>query len=117
MSNPATPRLSVRGGAVVLRGVTLFLAAAKNHRACTIHANSKQGKGKAGKGMTDKDMCKCSPKLLELARRDNLFTRNEVEALYKIYKKLITFNKTTSKGNATQNSGSSVIGKPTTVSE
>lgn len=43
--------------------------------------------------------------------------RHEIEALYKIYKKLITFNKTTSKGNATQNSSPSVIGKSTTVSE
>ncbi|KAJ8921578.1 hypothetical protein NQ315_010483 [Exocentrus adspersus] len=119
MSKSATtnPRLSVRGGAVVLRGVTLFLAAAKSHRGCTAAAGSKQGKSK-GRGMTTSDKeCKFSPKLLELARRDNLFTRNEIEALYKIYKKLITFNKASSRGKASQNSNISGIGKSAMVSE
>ncbi|KAJ8967436.1 hypothetical protein NQ314_002884 [Rhamnusium bicolor] len=110
------PRLTMRGGALVLRGVTLFLAAARSHRAFTSHTN-KQNKGKGRKNMSDKDACKCSPKLLEIIKRDTSFSRSEIEALYKIYKKLITFNKTT-KGNSKQNSNTnSVIGKPTTISE
>ncbi|CAH1173870.1 unnamed protein product [Phaedon cochleariae] len=114
---PGSPKkLSMRGGAIVIRGVTLFLAAGKSHRASPNPAG-KGGKGKGRKKMSDKDACKCSPKVMEAARRDTLLDRKEIEALYKIYKKLITFSKTKKTENVKKSSSATIIGKQTTVSE
>ncbi|CAH1102504.1 unnamed protein product [Psylliodes chrysocephalus] len=112
-------KLSMRGGIYLLKGVTLFLAASgKNPRAAADQPSASSGKTKGRKRMNDKDACKCSPKIMEAARRDTLFSRKEIEALYRIYKKLITFNKTTPQGDVNPTTTSAtVIGKPPTVSE
>ncbi|XP_074041630.1 calaxin [Leptinotarsa decemlineata] len=121
MSKPAASsspkkKLSMRGGAIVVRGVTLFLAAGKGSKSST--NNNRSGKGKGRKKMSDKDAFKCSPKLMEAAKKDTLLNRKEIEGLYKIYKTLITFSKTSSKVTAKQTSGSSSgIGKQAAVSE
>ncbi|KAJ8943335.1 hypothetical protein NQ318_000550 [Aromia moschata] len=111
-------RLTMRGGAMVMRGITLFLAAARSNRGFVVQAGDREDGDQDERRMADKDAIKCSAKVLENVRRDTLFTRDEIESLYKIYKKLVTFNRLTSRGNARQNStAASIIGKPTTVSE
>ncbi|KAG5872988.1 hypothetical protein JTB14_025354 [Gonioctena quinquepunctata] len=115
--SPSKKKLSMRGGAIVIRGVTLFLAAGKGPKPCGTNDN-RSGKGKGRKKMSDKDACKCSPKLMEAAKKDTLLNRKEIEGLYKIYKKLVTFSKTSSKAAIKQTSGSSsAMGKPAAVSE
>ncbi|XP_072392590.1 calaxin [Diabrotica undecimpunctata] len=118
----ATPssgkKLSVRGGVFVIKGVTLFLAAAKTPKTSNQPSGSSGAKSRGRKKMSDKDVCKCSPKIMEAAKKDTLLHKKEIEALYRIYKKLITFNKTTPQGDVAQNAKpATVIGKPPTVSE
>ncbi|KAF7271161.1 calaxin [Rhynchophorus ferrugineus] len=113
------PRLSMRQGAIALRGITRFIHCVRSRSviASGSGASSKGGRGKArrAKRMGEKEVYKCSPKLMEKLKRDTLLSRNEIEALYKIYKKLITFNKISSK-NAVK-SPSSIMTTATTVSE
>ncbi|CAG9769091.1 unnamed protein product [Ceutorhynchus assimilis] len=110
------PRLSVRQGAMALRGIARFLHRVRpQHTGGGDSKQSKPVKGKKSKRMGEKEIYKCSPKLIEKLKKDTLFTRNEIEALYKIYKKLVTFNKTSSKIN--QKAATSVITSPVTASE
>ncbi|CAH1997294.1 unnamed protein product [Acanthoscelides obtectus] len=130
-SGPNSPskRMSSRGGAATLRGVALFLASARNKRrgksapAADANATSPGGKRQDNqqrrkKKMNGEEQSKCNPKVMENARRETGLERREIEILYKIYKKLITYKKGAAKGKVSENvTASAVIGKPTTVSE
>nr|CAH7726904.1 unnamed protein product [Callosobruchus chinensis] len=122
--------MSSRGGAATLRGVALFLASARNKRrgksasaadaasAAGKHQENQQTKQRRKKKMAGEEACKCNPKVLENVRKETGLERREIEILYKIYKKLITYKKGAAKGKTTDNVASAaVIGKPTTVSE
>ncbi|XP_030751582.1 EF-hand calcium-binding domain-containing protein 1-like [Sitophilus oryzae] len=112
-----SPRLSMRQGAIALRGIARFIHCIRNRQPISGEAagtKTGKGKGKRTRRMGEKETYKCSPKLMEKLRKETLFTRNEIEALYKIYKKLVTFNKSTSKSTK---SASSIITTGTTVSE
>nr|CAI5822255.1 unnamed protein product [Callosobruchus analis] len=122
--------MSSRGGAATLRGVALFLASARNKRhgksasaadatgAAAKHQENRQTKQRRKKKMAGEEACKCNHKVMENARRETGLERREIEILYKIYKKLVTYKKGAAKGKTTENLASAtVIGKPTTVSE
>ncbi|CAH0562042.1 unnamed protein product [Brassicogethes aeneus] len=95
-----SPRLSMRGGAMVMKGITIFLASARNNQlANAAQANSKQKSRK--KKMNEKD---------------NIF-KYEIEALYKIYRKLVTINKLKEKKSNPSANPSSIIGKPSSINE
>ncbi|CAG9856457.1 unnamed protein product [Phyllotreta striolata] len=112
-------KLSMRGGIFLMKGVALFLAAAgKSSKTLQQPAESSAAPGKARRKMNDKDSCKCSAKILEAAKRDTLLNRKEIESLYRIYKRLITFNKKQPQGELPSSTPSTaVIGKPPTVTE
>ncbi|XP_060524809.1 calaxin [Cylas formicarius] len=114
----AAPRLTMRGGAVVLRGVTRFIRGARSHRQAANQGSSSAKSNSVSrrrKKMSEKDLCKCPANILEGVKRDTSFSKNEIDALYKIYKKLITYNKSTSK--ALPKSTSLVVVNPATASE
>lgn len=78
-------RMSMRSGAIAVRTVNRFLAAAKNasHAAhCTLPES--QGKS-CQKKMSEKDAFKCSPKLMEAAKRDTLLSRYLLFLLIRMY--------------------------------
>lgn len=76
--NTSAPRLSMRGGAIVMKSISRFLAGARNKPKTTKGSTTKT----KTKKMSEKDnMCKCSPKILEAAKRDTLFTRYFFETL------------------------------------
>lgn len=70
-SSPA--KLSMRSSAIAVKSMNRFLAAAKN----VSHAgNRTEPKGKSyQKKMSEKDAFKCSPKIMEAARRETAFSR------------------------------------------
>ncbi|CAG9837185.1 unnamed protein product [Diabrotica balteata] len=76
----ATPssgkKLSVRGGVFVIKGVTLFLAAAKTPKTSNQPSGSSGAKSRGRKKMSEKDVCKCSPKIMEAAKKDTLLHKN-----------------------------------------
>lgn len=65
----------MRSGAIAVRTVNRFLAAAKN----TSHAANRTGTGTKTKScpkkMSEKDAYKCTPKIMEAAKRDTLLSR------------------------------------------
>ncbi|XP_057667832.1 calaxin [Diorhabda carinulata] len=111
-------KLSMRGGVFAIKGVSFFLAAAKTPKTSNQPSRSSDGKGRGRKKMNDKDICKCSAKVMEATKRDTLLNRKEIDALYRIYKKLIAFNKITPQGAISQNvNAAAIIGKPPTATE
>lgn len=82
-SSPA--RLSMRSGAIAVRTVNRFLAAAKNaSHASSRSANETKGKS-CHKKMSEKDAYKCSPKIMEAAKRDTLLSRYSCKLLFQNY--------------------------------
>lgn len=72
-SSPA--KVSMRSSAIAVRTVNRFLAAAKNVSHAANRAPT-EAKGKScPKKMSEKDAFKCSPKIMEAARKDTLLTR------------------------------------------
>ncbi|KAK9889956.1 hypothetical protein WA026_008765 [Henosepilachna vigintioctopunctata] len=108
--------LSMRGGILAMKGVTRFLATARNKSS----AETPTPKIKVRrKKMPDKENAfKCSPKIIETVKKDTSFSRSEIEILYKIFKKLVTLNRRKplqGKINSSQNT--TMIGKQTAVQE
>ncbi|XP_044257000.1 EF-hand calcium-binding domain-containing protein 1 [Tribolium madens] len=111
--------LSMRGGLLVMKSVSLFLAGNRSSKGSSAQPAGKPAKPRRKK-MSEQDIAyRCSMKILEAAKRDTLFTRGEIEALYKIFRKLVTMNKTkSSQGKMKTNANpSSIIGKPANVQE
>lgn len=72
VSSPA--RLTMRSGAIAVRSVNRFLAAAKN----VSHAANRTTETKrksCQKKMSEKDAFKCSPKIMDAARRDTMLSK------------------------------------------
>lgn len=74
-SGPSPARVSMRSSAIAVRTVNRLLAAAKNVSHAANRAPT-ETKGKScPKKMSEKDAFKCSPKIMEAARKDTLLTR------------------------------------------
>lgn len=109
--------LSLRGGALVLKTISIFLSSGRNAK--SVHASQSSASAKAAKPRRmDKDnKNKISSKLLESCKRDTHFSRSEIEALYKIYKKLISLDKPRANNDKRRSNAGSVIRKPTSIQE
>lgn len=83
MSKPSgmSSTLSMRGGALVLQSITLFLASGRSAKVTT--QNQTKPKIRPKRRMNDKDN-KCSSKLVEIAKKDTHFTRYDFIYIFKI---------------------------------
>ncbi|XP_066158003.1 calaxin-like [Euwallacea fornicatus] len=117
MPQKPSPRLSMRQGAIVLRGIARLLNRVRVQRRSGVPSQSSKLKfiKNRERRMGEKDIYKCSPKLIERMKRETQFNRTEIEALYKIYKKLVTFNKASGKLNTA--SSTTGMTNPVPVSE
>ncbi|XP_044765560.1 EF-hand calcium-binding domain-containing protein 1 [Coccinella septempunctata] len=106
--------LSMRGGILVMKGVSRFLSATRSRSFIETPP-----KPKVKKKMPEKENTfKCSLKTIEIMKKETSFSRSEIETLYKIFKKLVVLNRRKSqqgKMNSTQTAA--VIGKPNAVQE
>lgn len=78
MSKPSgmSSTLSMRGGALVLQSISLFLASGRSAKVNT--PNQTKSKVRTKRRMTDKDnKNKCSTKIVEAAKKDTHFSRYE----------------------------------------
>ncbi|KAK4872196.1 hypothetical protein RN001_016320 [Aquatica leii] len=108
------PQLSTRGGALVLKSISLFLAASRSSRSSLPSSNKSKQKRKT---MSDKEV-KCPIQIFEMAKRDTHFLKNEIMALYKIYKRLIALKRPTPRSEKSSTvTNTSIIGKPSVIQE
>ncbi|XP_031338596.1 EF-hand calcium-binding domain-containing protein 1 isoform X2 [Photinus pyralis] len=108
------PQLSTRSGALVLKSISLFLTANRNSKS-SLPDNSKTKQKR--KVMSNKD-AKCPPRIYEMAKRDTHFLKNEIIALYKIYRRLVGMKRPIPRSEkAAGGVNVSLMGKPTIAQE
>ncbi|XP_045481716.1 EF-hand calcium-binding domain-containing protein 1 [Harmonia axyridis] len=108
--------ISMRGGILVMKGVSRFLAATRKRS--SIETTPPKTKSRRKK-MSDKENAfKCLPKITEAIKKETSFSRPEIEVLYKIFKKLVALNRRKpQQGKINPSQTSAVIGKPNAIQE
>ncbi|KAF5274587.1 hypothetical protein FQA39_LY07199 [Lamprigera yunnana] len=108
------PQLSTRGGTLVLKSISLFLKASRNSKTSfSINEKSKRKR----RIMGDKEV-KCPMRIFELAKRETKFLKNEILALYKIYRRLVSLKRPVPRSDKSGSGpNTAAIGKPTLVQE
>ncbi|XP_055912611.1 calaxin [Eupeodes corollae] len=98
---------SLQANKTILRSISIFLASGKrnSHQSRNTSGSTRKRTGKMELNG------KSNPKLLESLRRKTRFSKDEIDALYRIYRKLVSNCQYAAKALAA-NSSSSVIAKP-----
>ncbi|KAF5305324.1 hypothetical protein FQR65_LT07750 [Abscondita terminalis] len=108
------PQLSTRGGALLLKSISLFLTANRNSKTSLPGSDRPKRKRRI---MSDKDV-KCPLRVFEMAKRDTHFLKNEIVALYKIYRRLVALKRPIPRSEKSPNATTtSIIGKPRAIQE
>ncbi|XP_073831852.1 calaxin [Musca autumnalis] len=95
----------------ILKSVSAFLASGKRHS-----ENSKQSeksRPRTRRNKMDESSCKMNPKLLDQLRKKTRFSKDEIESLHRIYRKLVANNQYAAKSLSSVPSGAAIV-KPQT---
>ncbi|XP_075158895.1 calaxin [Haematobia irritans] len=95
---------------VIIRTVTAFLASGKRNSSNSKTSDSSRRRTRKTK--MDESSAKINPKLLEQLKKKTRFTKDEIEALFRIYRKLVANNQYAAKSLASGPAGA--IAKPQT---
>ncbi|XP_067634791.1 calaxin [Eurosta solidaginis] len=92
----------------ILKSVTAFLASSKRN-SCNAEQRAKQTQKRRPQRKMDELGGKINPKLLENLRKKTKFSKDEIDALYRIYRKLITNCQYTAKKLVASSSTAAIV--------